>query len=87
MGPLGSFFLASSGSDYFGALFSLSMNWFLNLSFFIRLPKFLASIATASSSLSEFSSDETLAFFLYALRAIVFAFLTGGREYSSIYIS
>jgi len=45
-----------------GAFFSLSENFFLNLSFFINLPKNLASIATTFSSLSESSLDETLAF-------------------------
>jgi hypothetical protein len=37
--------------------------------------------------MSESSSDETLDFFLDALdalRAIVFAFLTGGKEYSCL---
>jgi hypothetical protein len=48
---------------------------------------FLVNIATASSSISESSSEETLDFFLDALdalRAIVFAFLTGGKEYSYV---
>jgi hypothetical protein len=76
LGPLGSFFSSSSGST------SL-VNFFLNLSFFINLLTFLASMATASSSsLSVSSSEEALLLFLAALRAIVFAFLTGGREYS-----
>lgn len=49
--------------------------------------KFLANIVTASSSISESSLDETLDFILDdldALRAIDFAFLTGGKEYSYV---
>jgi hypothetical protein len=67
-----------------GAFFSLSENLFLNLLFFINRSKFLANIATASSSMSESSLAETLVFFLDALRAMVFAFLTGGKEYSYV---
>jgi hypothetical protein len=84
-GPLGSFFFASSDSAVWGAFLCLLENFFLNLLFFIKRSKFLANIATASSSISESSSDEILDFFLDsldALRAIVFAFLTGGKEYS-----
>jgi len=84
-GPLGSFFSAFSGSVVWGAFFSLLENFYLNLLFFINRTKFLANIGTASSSISKSSSDETLVFFLDALdalRAMVFAFLTGGKEYS-----
>jgi hypothetical protein len=70
-----------------GAFLSLSENFFLNLLLFMNRSKFLANIVTALSSISESSSDETLDFFwdaLDALRAIVFAFLTGGKEYSYV---
>jgi hypothetical protein len=86
-GPLGSFFSASSISVVWGAFLSLSENFFLNLLFFIKCSKLLANIVTASSSISESSSDETLDFFLDALdalRTIVFTFLTGGKEYSYV---
>jgi len=85
-GPLGSFFSASSDLAVWGAFLSLLEN-FLNLLFFITRSMFLVNIATASSSISESSSEETLDFFLDALdalRAIVFAFLTGGKEYSYV---
>jgi hypothetical protein len=83
-GPLRSFFSAFYVSAMWGAFLSLLENFFLNLLFFIKHSKFLANIATASSSTSESSSDETMDFFLDALdalREIVFAFLTGGKEY------
>jgi hypothetical protein len=83
-GPLRSFFSASSDSAVWGAFLSLSENFFLNLLFFMHRSKFLDNIITASSSMLESSSDETLDFFLDALRAIVFAFLTGGKEYSYV---
>jgi len=51
----------------------------MNLFVFINLLILLA-IKANSSSLSDSSFDETL--FLVALKAIPFAFLTGGREYS-----
>jgi hypothetical protein len=82
--PLGSFFPASSGSVVWGAFFSLPKNFYLNLLFFMKRSKFLANIATTSSSISESSSDKTLFFFLDALRAMVFAFLTRGKEYSYV---
>jgi hypothetical protein len=53
----------------------------------MKRSKFLANIAIASSSILESSSDETLVYFLDALdalRVMVFAFLTGGKEYSYV---
>jgi hypothetical protein len=83
-GPFGSFFSASFSVAVWGAFFSLPENFFLNLLFFINCSKFLANIATASSSISESSSEETLVFFLDALRAMIFAFLTGRKDYSYV---